>query len=167
MMYRPNFVRFAAYNAWANGLIYDAAAEVPQDMFTRDVGAFFGSLSGTLNHIIIADRLWLRRMCGDGPVETRLDRTITDDLSELRAARLAEDARITDLVETRQEADFAADLSYHTTSGEPFTQPLNLVLAHFFNHQTHHRGQAHGILTQLSGSAPSIDLLYFLRSLDG
>lgn len=165
-MYKPNFAHFAAYNAWANTLIYDAAASVSQDTFTHDIGAFFGSLSGTLNHIIIADRIWLRRMSGDGPVETQLDRRVTNDLAELRAARIAEDARIAEFVETRHEADFAADLSYHTTSGEPFTQPLNLVLAHFFNHQTHHRGQAHGILTQLSVSAPSIDLLYYLRSLD-
>ncbi len=165
-MFKAHFARFAAYNVWANGLLYDAAADVSSEMFTRDAGAFFGSLSGTLNHIIVADRIWLRRIRGDGPEENQLDRLITDDIADLRAARQVEDERITDFVETRQEADFLADVSYHNTSGEAFMQPLNTIMAHFFNHQTHHRGQAHGILTQLAGAAPSIDLLYYIRSLE-
>ncbi len=165
-MFKPYFARFAAYNAWANGLIYDATAEVSADQFTGDAGAFFGSLSGTLNHMIVADRIWLRRLRGDGPEETRLDRKITDDLAELRAARRVEDDRIIDYVEAREEADFLADISYRNTSGEPFTQSLDAVMGHFFNHQTHHRGQAHAILTRLTGTAPSIDLLYYMRDLD-
>ncbi|MDF1720315.1 MAG: DinB family protein [Minwuia sp.] len=165
-MFKPYFMRLANYNIWANGLLYDAADQVPKDQQTEDVGAFFGSLSGTLNHIIIADRIWLRRLRGDGPEETQHDRIVSHDMAKLRAARRVEDDRVMDFVGTRQESDYAGTISYRTTSGEPFSQQLDAVLAHFFNHQTHHRGQAHDILTRLTGSAPSIDLLYYIRSLD-
>jgi len=166
-MFKPYFERFAAYNIWANRRIYDAAAALPDADRTRDVGAFFGSLSGTLNHIVVADRVWLRRMRGDGPEETRLDRLITHDMTELRALRAAEDARISDFIATRTEADFAGNFSYRNIAGQPFTQPLAETLAHFFNHQTHHRGQAHGIVSHLGGTPPELDLLYCIREQQG
>lgn len=166
-MFKPYFTRFAAYNIWANGKLFDAAATVPEVDRTRDVGAFFGSLSGTLNHMIVADRVWLRRFLGDGPEETQLSRVITHDLAELRSLRDAEDKRINDFIDSRTEADFARTFSYRNIAGHEFSQPLSETLAHFFNHHTHHRGQAHGILTHLTGKAPELDLLYYIRDLEG
>jgi len=166
-MFKPYFRRFAAYNIWANGKLYDAAAAVSEADRTRDVGAFFGSLSGTLNHMIVADRVWLRRFLGDGPEETQLNRVITHDLAELRGLRHAEDTRITDFIASRSEADLAATFTYRNIAGHEFRQPLSETLAHFFNHHTHHRGQAHGILTHLTGKAPELDLLYYIRDLEG
>ena len=166
-MFKPYFRRFAAYNIWANGKLYDAAAAVSEADRTRDVGAFFGSLSGTLNHMIVADRVWLRRFLGDGPEETQLNRVITHDVAELRGLRHAEDSRIAQFIASRSEADLAATFSYRNIAGHEFRQPLSETLAHFFNHHTHHRGQAHGILTHLTGKAPELDLLYYIRELEG
>ncbi|MDF1732971.1 MAG: DinB family protein [Minwuia sp.] len=166
-MFKPYFTRFAAYNIWANGKLYDAASAVSEADLTRDVGAFFGSLSGTLNHMIVADRVWLRRFLGDGPEERQLNRVITHDLDELRGLRAVEDDRISGFITSRSEADFAASFSYRNIAGHRFTQPLSETLAHFFNHHTHHRGQAHGILTHLTGNAPELDLLYYIRELEG
>ncbi|MDF1736147.1 MAG: DinB family protein [Minwuia sp.] len=166
-MFKPYFARFAAYNIWANGKLYDAAADVPAADLTRDVGAFFGSLSGTLNHMIVADRVWLRRFLGDGPEESQLNRIITHDLAELRTLRNTEDSRISGFIGSRSEADLAGTFSYRNIAGHAFEQPLSETLAHFFNHHTHHRGQAHGILTHLTGKAPELDLLYYIRDLEG
>ena len=70
---KQHFMMFAAYNRWANARIYDAAAALPEEAFKRDVGAFFGSLMGTLNHILVADRIWLKRFTGEGEAPASLD----------------------------------------------------------------------------------------------
>lgn len=153
----------ARYNAWANARLYDAVAARPAADFDRDLGAFFGSLKGTLNHLLVADLIWLQRLTGEGEAPDRLDTILFDDLAELRRAREEEDARILAYATGLTAADLAGTLSYRNVKGEPFTQPLAQVLAHFFNHQTHHRGQAHHMLSQLGGDPPSLDLLNYLR----
>lgn len=164
MTMAAHFRMMALYNAWANRLLYDAAAQVPDAEHRRARGAFFGSLHGTLNHVLVADRIWMRRFTGEGDAPTRLDATLFDDLTSLRAAREAEDARILAWIEGLDDAAIARSVSYTaiTKPGET-TQPLGPALAHFFNHQTHHRGQAHCLLTEISGEAPSLDLIYFQR----
>ena len=115
-------------------------------------GAFFGSLHGTLNHMVVADRVWLRRFTGDGPVQTRLDEILFEDLDRLEEARAAEDERIVGYIDRLSEADLASTFSYRTiTQPQDITQPLAPALSHFFNHQTHHRGQAHGLITEIAG----------------
>ncbi len=166
-MFRPYFERFAAYNIWANAKLYDAAGRMSDTDRNRDVGAFFGSLTGTLNHMIVADRVWLRRFTGSGPEETQLNRIITTDLAGLRDLRNAEDARITGFIAGCSEQDLAGPFSYRNIAGHEFRQPLSETLAHFFNHHAHHRGQAHAILTHLTGTAPELDLLYYIRDLEG
>ncbi len=163
---RSHFAAFAAYNRWANGRLYEAAAKLPDADYRADRGAFFGSLNGTLNHLLVTDRIWLRRFTGSGPQSTRLDEILFDDLPALTQARRAEDARIIAYVDGLSEADLASSFSYHTiTRPTAITQKLAPALAHFFNHQTHHRGQAHTLLTIAAGkdAAPPLDLLYFQR----
>ena len=162
-MMAQHFTTFAGYNRWANRRLYGAAAALPDADYRADKGAFFGSLHGTLNHLLVADRIWLRRITGQGEAPNRLDAILYDDLSALTAAREAEDERLIDVVAGTDEAALRRELSYKTTSGAPFAQPLAQVLAHLFNHQTHHRGQAHGILSTLGKDPPPLDLLYFLR----
>jgi len=153
----------AAYNRWANDRLYEAACDLPDAEYRADRGAFFGSLHGTLNHILVADRAWLRRIEGDGPSPPALDAILYDDLPALTEARQSEDARILALSDRLTEEQLAATLSYRTMAGAPHEQPLSQVLMHVFNHQTHHRGQAHGILTGLDRTAPPLDLIYFFR----
>jgi len=154
----------AAYNAWANRRLYEAAAALPEADYRRDAGAFFGSLHATLNHLLVGDRIWMRRFTGEGPMPDRLDAILHDDFAGLRAAREAEDARIEGYVTGLDEVALAGRFRYRTiVQPRDMEQPLAPALLHFFNHQTHHRGQAHALLTRFAGDAPSFDLLQYQR----
>jgi uncharacterized damage-inducible protein DinB len=132
----------AAYNRWANRRLYAAAAALPDADYRRLAGAFFGSLHGTLNHLLVTDRhllvtdrIWMRRLDGTGEAPTRLNAILFEELEPLRAAREAEDARIIGHVEGLSEADLDAAFEYSTTSGKPQRQPRWEALAHLFNHR--------------------------------
>jgi uncharacterized damage-inducible protein DinB len=155
-------MRFAQYNAWANARLYDASTALSDFERKRDVKAYFRSLHGTLNHLLVADRIWLRRITGEGPAPKRLDETLFEQFPELREAREAEDRRIIEYVSGLEAADFERVIEYGNTRGETHALPLQVILAHLFNHQTHHRGQATHILRQLGvAEPPALDLLYF------
>jgi uncharacterized damage-inducible protein DinB len=163
---KPYFEMFAGYNRWANERLYEAAAGVPEREYRAARGAFFGSLHGTMNHLLLADRIWMRRFTGEGPTYTRLDDILHDDLPALAAARRDEDERIIAYIDALAEADLSAPMSYRTiVSPQQITQTRSSALAHFFNHQTHHRGQAHCLVTEIAGNdaMPSLDLLVFQR----
>ena len=161
---RDHFLQLAGYNAWANRRLYDAARELSDAEYRADRGAFFRSVHGTLNHLLATDRIWMRRFTGEGEAPDRLDTILFEDLAPLRAAREAEDARIVAYVEGLDEAALAGTFRYRRVSTpEVFEQALAPALAHLFNHQTHHRGQAHALLTGLIGRAPELDLLYYQR----
>ncbi len=167
-MYVRHFQMFAAYNRWANGTLYDAVAALTPEERDRDAGAFFGSITGTLNHLVVADRIWMRRFTGEGPVHTKLDEVPYPGFGDLRQARETEDARIVAFAGGLSESQLASTFTYTPiTIPEPITQPLAPALAHFFNHETHHRGQAHTILSLLGKAPPPLDLMYFLRTEEG
>jgi uncharacterized damage-inducible protein DinB len=161
---KPHFMMLAGYNAWCNRRLYDAAARLPDADYHADRGAFFKSVHGTLNHLLATDRIWLRRFTGEGEAPNRLDAILFETLADLRRAREGEDARIVDYVEGLSAIDLVGRIRYQTISN-PVTieQPLASTLIHFFNHQTHHRGQAHCLLTGLGLDAPSFDLILFQR----
>lgn len=162
-MMKAHFSRFAAYNAWANTRLYDAAEALDPAARTRDIGAYFTSLHGTLNHILVADQVWMRRLTGEGPDPRELDEVTLPGFRALRRAREAEDARIKFYVDALDEADFGAMVDHANLAGQPQQLERGAILAHLFNHQTHHRGQAHQSLKQLGLEPPALDLLYFLR----
>ncbi|EJC70386.1 DinB family protein [Rhizobium sp. 1AS11] len=156
---------FAAYNRWANTQVYAAAAELSDAEFRNDCGAFFGSLHRTLNHLLVADRIWMKRFTGTGEAPTTLDAVLFEDRDALAAARKAEDERIIAWTGMLDEAALAANFTYVTVvQPAEITQPLSSALAHFFNHQTHHRGQCHMTLTALGKPSLTLDLIYFLRN---
>ena len=163
---KPIYAMFARYNAWANRRLYDAAAALPDADYRAERGAFFGSLHKTLNHLLATDRIWMHRFTGEGPTYTRLDVVPCEDFQLLRSEREAEDRRIEAFVDGLDEARLAQTFTYRTiTSPMDVTQPLAPALSHFFNHQTHHRGQAHALLSGIGGrdAAPSFDLILFQR----
>ena len=163
---KAHFSMFALYNRWANETLYDAVRTIPDADYRALRGAFFGSLHGTLNHILIADRIWMRRFTGTGPAPAKLDEIAHAEFHALEVARQIEDERIIAFVDLLSAADLAATFTYRIIAGpRDITQPLAPALAHFFNHQTHHRGQAHCLLTQIAGhdAAPVLDLIYFQR----
>ena len=155
---------FGRYNRWANGRLYDAAAGLDDASYRADRGAFFKSLHGTFNHLLVTDRIWLKRFTGMGDAPSQLDAILHDDFAGLRAAREAEDMRILGFVDGLDEAKLAGTIKFRRVSTpEEFEEPLMPMLTHWFNHQTHHRGQAHAILTGLTGKAPELDLLFYQR----
>ena len=162
----PHFKMFARYNEWANRRLYEHAAAVSDVDYRAERGAFFGSVHGTLNHMLVTDQIWMRRFTGEGPTHPRLDLILHDELPALRELREAEDARIIAWIDALDDEKLAATFTYRTiTSPSDITQPLAPALAHFFNHQTHHRGQLHGLLTAIGGrdAAPILDLILFQR----
>lgn len=161
---KSRFEQLAAYNRWANARIYEAALALDEADYRRDVGAFFKSLHGTLNHLLVADRIWMRRLTGEGEHPDKLNAIIHEDRSALALARADEDDRIVRFIGSLDETALTGVLKYATTSGKPFEQARADVLSHFFNHQTHHRGQAHTILSICTGhEPPSLDLLQMQR----
>jgi uncharacterized damage-inducible protein DinB len=161
---KTHFVMMAKYNAWANARLFRMAGALPNDMYRKELGAYFRSLHGTLNHLLAADRIWMHRLTGAGDHPNKLNAILFDDLPSLHIARVEEDRRILDFVQGLAEPAFEEAWDYRTLNGTPQRQRRREILAHLFNHQTHHRGQAHAILTTLGVSEPdSLDLLIMQR----
>jgi uncharacterized damage-inducible protein DinB len=155
---------FGRYNGWANDRLYEAAAALSTEQYRADRGAFFKSVHGTLNHLLVTDRIWMKRFTGEGDVPDRLDAILYEAFADLRGARRSEDASILRYVDGLDDRRIAGTIKYRRVSSpEAFEQQLAPALAHWFNHQTHHRGQVHALLTGLTGTAPELDLLFFQR----
>lgn len=164
-------VLMAGYNEWMNVRLYAAAGRLAPADFAADRGAFFGSVCGTLNHIAVADTIWLRRFAGHpdaGPVldpvrrlpaPAALDEILFSDHAALAAHRRMLDTLIQDWAATLTDAALDATLRYSNMRGQPFERPLGALVLHFFNHQTHHRGQATTLLSQLGQDVGVTDLL--------
>ena len=148
--------RMARYNRWANQCLYAACRELPAAEYRKPRAAFFGSLHGTLNHILVGDQLWLARIEGQAPPALKLDDQPCASLEELQAARTAEDARMIRLVDGYREDELGRTISYRrVTRPGAVSTPLHLCWLHLFNHQTHHRGQAHDQLSQTAVPPPA------------
>jgi uncharacterized damage-inducible protein DinB len=161
---KPHFAMMAGYNAWCNERIYDVAAQLSDADYRADRGAFFKSVHGTLNHLLVADQIWLKRFSGRGDAPNRLDAILFENLDDLWDARHREDERIIAYIDSLSEADLGGRIRYKTiTNPVDIEQPLAPALIHFFNHQTHHRGQVHGLLTGFGLEGPSLDLILFQR----
>ncbi len=159
-----HYTMFAAYNGWANDRLFQSAAALTAEEYKRDVGAFFHSMRGTLNHLLVADRIWMHRFTGEGERPAALDAILYDTLDSLHVARKAEDRRISRYIDRLEAHDLVRMLSYTPMKSSNATvQHLSSALSHFFNHQTHHRGQAHTILSILGREPPSLDIAFFLR----
>jgi uncharacterized damage-inducible protein DinB len=171
-----HYTSMARYNAWMNRKLYDAAAALPADARRRPLGAFFGSLHGTLNHLVLTDRAWLVRFTGnpallqslDGTTPEftgRLDQQLYDDFATLHCEREKTDADIVAWTTTLTEDALVAPLRYYSVAyARDYEHPLWWAVSHFFNHQTHHRGQATTLLSQLGVDPGTTDLADLLRN---
>jgi uncharacterized damage-inducible protein DinB len=146
----------SAYNRWMNERLYEACAQLPDARRREDLGAFFKSIHGTLNHLLLADRVWLGRFAGVPFRVSSLDQELYADFADLRSERQRTDAAIAAWVATLTPAHFAGELAYTgITNPQPRRMPLWLAVVHLFNHQTHHRGQVTTLLKQ-SGIDPGV-----------
>lgn len=162
---RAYFQMFAGYNAWANHRLHAACALLDEADYKAERGAFFGSIHGALNHLIVTDRMWLARLRGEALAPHALDAVIFNDLATLREARTHEDAALSGHVAGLTDEQLAGVFRWtRMADGAVVTQPLWAALAHVFNHQTHHRGQVHGLLSQAGIDPPSLDLPVFQKA---
>ena len=162
-----HFRMMARYNRLANERLYAACAELPDAERKRDRRGFFASIHGTLNHIMVGDRIWLGRFAGQNMPSTGLDAILFEDFEQLREARVAEDGRIEAFAAGLDEAALAGRVTYRNNEGHVFEDPMPLLLAHLFNHQTHHRGQVHDMLSQAGTAPPVLDLHRVLNPAPG
>lgn len=171
MQQAEQFQLMASYNAVMNERVYQAALTLPAAVIIADRKAFFGSLLGTLHHLVNADTIWLQRFSkhpADGfsvlapvlawPTPTALNTQFLD-LDGLWQRRRELDALITAFAAALQPVHLDQALHYSNLAGIPFRKPFFGVLLHFFNHQTHHRGQATTLLTQEGADVGVTDLL--------
>ncbi len=170
---RNDIVLLATYNAAMNTRLYAAAATLPKDALSADRGAFFGSIIGTLNHIVAGDTIWLRRFMGhpsnfptlramaDIPAPAGLAHLYSDDLGTLLAHRKRLDAIIAAFAAEVTDSDLAQVLTYRNSRGE-CRKHFGSLLLHLFNHQTHHRGQATTLLSQSGVDVGVTDLLEWI-----
>jgi len=146
-----------AYNRWQNASIYGAADGLSVAERLHDRGAFFGSIEATLNHLLWGDRMWMMRFADDPPPNVSSIKESPNECADweaLKAGRAETDARIAAWALKVSDEELAGDLTWYSGALErDVTRPLGALVMHFFNHQTHHRGQVHAMLTA-AGAAP-------------
>jgi uncharacterized damage-inducible protein DinB len=153
--------RMARYNRWQNENLYGVADALPDAERRRDRGAFFGSIHGTLNHLLWADRIWMSRFAGTPRPAGGIPESVAlyGDWDELKRERAAFDAVIVDWTDRLDDTALAGDMTWYSGAVKAeVTKPKWLLVTHMFNHQTHHRGQVHCMLTQAGGKPGDTDL---------
>lgn len=150
----------ARYNQWINENLYSVCADLSDEERKADRGLFFGSIHGTLNHLLLADKLWFGRFIHEPFEVAGLDQELFADFAPLRDARVEMDRLILEWTAGLTEAELASDLEYRSVSKPtPRSLPLWIAVTHFFNHQTHHRGQVTAALSQLGVDYGVTDLI--------
>lgn len=156
-MFDGNYYRLMAdYNRWMNRNIYDVCAQIPDDKRKADLGAFFKSIHGALNHVLWADRIWLRRFTGEPFAVGPLGTDVCADFDDLRAEREKLDGFIVDWAAGLREDWLAGAFEFTSVQdGKTRRAPAWLFVVQVFNHQTHHRGQVTTLIKQL-GYEPGV-----------
>jgi uncharacterized damage-inducible protein DinB len=154
----------SGYNRWMNEKLYAVCARVSDDERKRERKAFFRSIHGTLNHLLLTDRGWLGRFHGKPWTFGALSRELYADFDELRRERARTDGDIEAFVAGLKPESLDAPFTYQNRAGDEFTHPLGPALVHLFNHQTHHRGQLTTLLSQLGIDPGVTDAIAYYRA---
>ena len=161
MIDRAYVQRMARYNRWQNENLYGAADRLSDDERRRERGAFFGSIHKTLSHLLWGDRVWMSRFADVARPEVGIPGSVTlyADWDHLKSERAAFDQKILDWSDTVDDTWLAADQTFFSAAtNREWTRPRWALVTHMFNHQTHHRGQVHCMLTQAGGKPSDTDL---------
>jgi uncharacterized damage-inducible protein DinB len=162
MITKDYIQHMARYNRWQNENLYAIADTLPDEERRRERAAFFGSIHKTLNHLMWGDRIWMSRFAGTPRPEGGIPGSIAmhEQWDDLKRDRVAFDATIVDWADGLDPAWLAGDLTWFSGGvGRELTRPKAGLVMHFFNHQTHHRGQVHCMLTQAGVKAHVSDLM--------
>ncbi|MBK5519626.1 DinB family protein [Pseudomonas sp. TH10] len=166
----------AIYNDWMNAKVYEAARSLTDEQLSVDRQAFFGSILGTLNHLVAGDTVWLQRFAKHPanylalkpiqqlPVPQSLDQLLFSDIRELSAHRVWLDQVIVAWSRSIKESDLDCPLNYTSMKGAPADRNFYGLVMHFFNHQTHHRGQVTTLLSQSGVDVGDTDLVALVPS---
>jgi uncharacterized damage-inducible protein DinB len=158
------FATLARYNLWATERLYEHVDALPEDEYRRDVGLFFKSVHGTLNHLLVGEhQVWFPRFAEGVSHRIALDTELETDRGRLRQRLLEGAARWPGLIDAWPPERYAATLDYTTTRGVAQSLPFAATLAHVFNHGTHHRGQITAAITALGYPCPELDLVWMLQ----
>ncbi len=159
-----HFSVLARYNVWATKRLLKACEPLSEDVYRRDVGLFFKSIHGTLNHLLVGEHLlWYSRFAKGFSPKLTLDMEAEPDRERLVQALRGGAANWLPLIESWPAERFEGKLDYTTTKGQALSLPFAATLAHVFNHGTHHRGQITASLTMLGQPCPEIDLVAMLQ----
>jgi len=171
MTTKSHFQLMAKYNQRMNAQLYEQASTLSDAQLSQNTGAFFGSLIGTLNHILVGDLFWLGRFRTHSdqyfslaaleqfPRPTALNQILYADIEKFYEARVKLDAVIIEWLDETDDGDFQRNFAYQSTQGKPFNKNFGEVLSHVFNHQTHHRGQASTLLCQYGRDIGATDFI--------
>ena len=152
-----HFQMLSRYNRLANERLFACCGRLDIECRKKRPGSF-GSILGLLNHILLGDRIWMARFEGSGHLTPLLDSVLFDDFTGLRSARAAEDDRIEAFFQSVDTGFLNRTFPYVNNKGVSYQESAPVAVAHFFNHQTHHRAQVHVMLSQTSVPPPSLDL---------
>ncbi len=153
-----HFQMLGRYNTIVNERLYAVCAELTDEEYRQEGVGSFRSIHRTLNHILLGDQIWMTRFTTTGVTSTPALATILyDDFPALRQARVQEDARIEAFLAGLTESFLGSTVTYQNNAGKLFEDSVTLVLQHMFNHQTHHRGQIHVMLSQF-GRTVNLDM---------
>ena len=161
--FKNHYLMFAHYNQWANAELYAAIQALSPEQLQQDCGAYFKSIIQMINHLYVGDVLWFERICGLKPSGYALDDMPYPDAGDLIQARKAHDLRLLAYIHSLDEAEFAQEICY-IRRDQAYHEPLAEILAHVFNHQSHHRGQLHSMIYRLTGISLELDLIFFQRA---
>ncbi len=160
----PHFQLLARYNVWATHRLLEVVEKLSDEDYRRDVGLFFNSIHGTLNHLLVGEHmLWYPRFARGESPKLALDDEIEPVRERLAQALRGGSANWKPLIESWPGARFDGKLAYITTNGQALSLPFAATLSHVFNHGTHHRGQITAALTMLNQPCPVLDLVYMLQ----
>ncbi|OYD48232.1 DinB family protein [Acidovorax kalamii] len=160
-----HFTLLARYNVWATARLLDAVRALPEEDYRRDVGLFFHSIHGTLNHLLVGEHLlWFVRFAEARSPTVALDAEVEPDRVQLDARLREGAARWAPLIASFKPDRWSGTLDYTTMRGTAASLPFAATLAHVFNHGIHHRGQITAALTTLGHPSPELDLVYFLQN---
>lgn len=159
---RDHFLMLARYHIWATERLLERhVATLSDDEYRRDVGLFFKSVHGTLNHLLLADRfLWFERFANGRSPRRQLNEEVHAERSVLDQALRQAARDWLPVIEAWPESRFDEVLTYTSTQGAPRTVPFIPALTHVFNHGTHHRGQLSAAITAMGHAVPEIDLMF-------
>jgi uncharacterized damage-inducible protein DinB len=162
-MIDPSFAQtMARYNQWQNQNLYAAADALSEEERREDRGAFFKSIHATLNHLLWADHMWLSRFAGDPQPQCSLDQSsaFRPEWQALKDDRVQCDLRLIEWADSLKPAALEGDLSWYSgVLQRTIAKPRPLAVVHMFNHQTHHRGQVHAMLTAAGARPHGTDLI--------